>query len=279
MGLSIRSQSKAFGGEVLFYSHNSEATGTEMHFAYFRPKTEIKMALFWLSGLTCTDENFITKACALSFASSHGIALVAPDTSPRGTDLPGEHERWDFGSGAGFFLDARKEPWSKHYRMESYVTKELIALLGGELSLHPPFGLSGHSMGGHGALTLGMKNPDLFRSVSAFAPIVAPSQVPWGQYAFERYLGSDKRLWDSYDACSLAVSTGYKREILIHQGDADAALEKQLRPDLFRQACKKAGLPLKLQMCEGYDHGYFFVSTFMEEHLSFHLRAAQNDGR
>lgn len=271
MMLSVREKTKSFGGPLTFYEHPSTETKTPMRFSVFVPKEPVQKVLIWLSGLTCTDENFMMKAGALKYASEHGLALVAPDTSPRGLELPGEHDRWDFGSGAGFYLDATQLPWKDHYRMESYVVKELPILLDNQLGFKGPYALSGHSMGGHGALTLGLKYPELFSSVSAFAPIVAPSQVPWGQYAFSRYLGEEEGSWSQYDACCLVRERGYRGKILVDQGDADASLETQLRPRLFEDACRDAGVELDMRMQEGYDHGYFFVSTFIEDHLKFHL--------
>ena len=274
MTLTMRDRAKAFSGEVIFYEHPSSTTKTPMRFGTFTPSGPIKKVLIWLSGLTCTDENFLTKGGALKAANDLGIALIAPDTSPRGLNLPAEHDSWDFGSGAGFYLDATMAPWKDHYLMESYVTKELIAILKESFGYAKPFALSGHSMGGHGALTLGIKNPDLFSSISAFAPITAPSKVPWGQKAFSQYLGDDEESWQAYDACALVARLGYNRKILVDQGDQDAALKTQLRPDLFMQACKNACVDLNLRFQKGYDHGYFFVSTFMADHLRFHLEAS-----
>lgn len=273
MDLELKSRAKAFGGELRFYRHPSKVTGSDMSFGIFFPPREARMVMLFLSGLTCTEENFMIKAHALAMAAEEGVILVTPDTSPRGTDLPGEHESWDVGSGAGFYLDAQRSPWDQHYRMESYVTKELPSLLHQHWQLEPPFALSGHSMGGHGALTLGIKHPELFRSLSAFAPIVAPSQVPWGQKAFRWYLGEDEINWASHDACELVVARGYERSILIDQGDADTALQTQLKPELFQKACQKAGVELNFRLQRGYDHGYFFVSTFINDHLNFHLKA------
>ncbi len=269
---------RCFGGSQQVWRHQSAATGTEMEFAIFLPFGEEDAAprpvLFWLSGLTCTWANFTEKAGAQCYAASHGLILVCPDTSPRGTELPGEHETYDFGSGAGFYIDATAEPWSRHYRMFSYVTDELPELVG----RHFPAdigrrGIFGHSMGGHGALTIALKQPERWRSLSAFAPIVAPSQVPWGRKAFAGYLGADEAAWRAHDACALAASTAWRRPILIDQGTGDEFLETQLRPELFEAACAAAGIPLTVRRREGYDHSYYFISTFIAEHLAHHSAA------
>ncbi len=269
---------RCFGGSQQVWRHQSAATGTEMEFAIFLPFGEEDAAprpvLFWLSGLTCTWANFTEKAGAQCYAASHGLILVCPDTSPRGTELPGEHETYDFGSGAGFYIDATAEPWSRHYRMFSYVTDELPELVG----RHFPAGIGrrgifGHSMGGHGALTIALKQPERWRSLSAFAPIVAPSQVPWGRKAFAGYLGADEAAWRAHDACALAASTAWRRPILIDQGTGDEFLETQLRPELFEAACAAAGIPLTVRRREGYDHSYYFISTFIAEHLAHHSAA------
>jgi len=230
--------------------------------------------LYWLSGLTCTDENFATKAGAQRVAAELGIAIVMPDTSPRGLGLPGEDESYDFGSGAGFYLNAIQPPWAGHYNMYNYVVSELPELV----SQHFPvdgdrIAISGHSMGGHGALTIALKNPEHYRSVSAFAPIVAPMQVPWGQKAFLGYLGEDASAWEQYDATELVKTRQFAGEILIDQGGADDFLEDQLKPELFAGACRESGQQLKLRIQEGYDHSYFFIATFIEDHLRFHAAA------
>ena len=213
-------------------------------------------------------------AGAQAHAAAHGLVLVCPDTSPRGTDLPSEHAAYDFGSGAGFYIDATVKPWSRHYRMFSYVTEELPALIG----RHFPADIErrsifGHSMGGHGALTIALKQPDRWRSVSAFAPIVAPSQVPWGRKAFAGYLGDDEAGWRAHDACALVGGSAWRRPILIDQGTADEFLETQLRPELFEQACAAADVPLQIRRRDGYDHSYYFISTFAAEHISHHAKA------
>lgn len=227
--------------------------------------------VFYLSGITCTWANVTEKGGFQRDAAELGLIVVCPDTSPRGTDLPGEHEAYDFGSGAGFYLDATVEPWSRHYRMAAYVEDELPALIG----QHFPadlgrLGLFGHSMGGHGALTLAFRSPERYRSLSAFAPIVAASQVPWGRKAFAGYLGADEGDWLRHDACALACETTWRRPILVDQGTADEFLEVQLRPELFEAACAKAEIPLRLRRQQGYDHSYYFIATFMADHLRHH---------
>jgi S-formylglutathione hydrolase len=230
--------------------------------------------VWWLSGLTCTDQNFVTKAGAQRYAADLGLALVVPDTSPRGDGVPGDPDRaWDFGHGAGYWLDATEAPWSANYRMASWVLDELPVLLAAELPLD--FGrqsICGHSMGGHGALVLALRNPGRFRSVSAFAPICAPSAVPWGRKAFGRFLGPDETAWRAWDACALVATAQERLPILVDQGDADPFVGTQLRPELLEAACAAAGHPLTVRGHPGYDHGYFFVSTFIGDHLARHAR-------
>jgi S-formylglutathione hydrolase len=267
-------ESRCFGGVQGTYRHPSRTTGTTMDVSVFRPPQAEHGAvpvLYFLSGLSCTTENFTTKSGAQRYAAEHGIALVAPDTSPRGTDLPGEHESYDFGSGAGFYVDATAAPYDANYRMYSYVLDELPSLV------EPRFGLDearrgvfGHSMGGHGALVLALRNPDRYGSVSALAPIVAPSRVPWGQKAFGGYLGEDRARWAEYDATELVAHTRWRRPILVDQGDADEFLERELKPALFADACDRAGVPLSLRMQPGYDHSYYFVATFVGDHVAHH---------
>ncbi|HEX7036315.1 MAG TPA: S-formylglutathione hydrolase [Pseudomonadales bacterium] len=266
---------KSFGGYQRRFTHRSESCGCDMTFAVYLPPAveagEPVPVLYWLSGLTCTDENFITKAGAQRYAAEHGLALVAPDTSPRGVRLPGEDDSYDFGSGAGFYVDATEAPWSRHYRMYSYVTEELRALVEREFPVDPQrTGLFGHSMGGHGALVLALRNPDRYRSVSAFAPIVAPSQVPWGIKAFTGYLGQDRAAWGRYDAVELIREHGCTMPILVDQGDADEFLEEQLKPHLLQQVCRDRGVDLRLRMQPGYDHSYYFIATFIGDHLAWH---------
>jgi S-formylglutathione hydrolase len=274
------SKHAAFGGTVSFHRHDAAETGCAMRFAvYLPPQAERRRVpvLWYLAGLTCTEETFMIKAGAQRVAAELGIALVAPDTSPRGVSLPGDSDSWDFGVAAGFYLDATEEPWSRHYRMYSYVTRELAGLVETGFPVDPSRqGIFGHSMGGHGALTIGLRNPHRFRSISAFAPIAAPMHCPWGQKAFAGYLGPDRERWKEYDACELIRAlpgvTG-RPPILVDQGLADSFLEQQLMPERLEQACKDAGYPLTLRRQPGYDHGYYFISTFIEDHLRHHARA------
>ena len=272
-----------FGGVQRFYQHDSTTIGLPMKFSVFLPPQTLideaggkVPALIYLAGLTCNEETFMTKAGAQRLAASLGLALIAPDTSPRGANLAGETESWDFGLGAGFYLDATQMPWSQHYRMESYITDELLPLLGAILPIESGrIGIFGHSMGGHGALTLALRHPGLFKSVSAFAPICAPSQCPWGHRAFTGYLGPDTKGWASHDASALMGSLNaapYPGGILIDQGLADKFLDLQLHPHLFEAACEKAGQALQLRRHAGYDHGYYFIATFMADHLNHHAR-------
>lgn len=265
-----------FGGTLGVYEHESAVLGCRMIFSVFLPpqaKDGDVPLLTFLSGLTCTHENFTTKAGAYGFAAAHGLAILAPDTSPRGDDVP-DDDAYDFGKGAGFYINATRTPWNTHYQMESYITDELNALV----CAHCPVakdrqGITGHSMGGHGALTLGLKYPDLFKSISAFAPIVAPAHVPWGQKAFTGYLGDDQDVWQQHDACALITAAEDRRtypEILIDQGRGDNFLEEQLRPHLFEQACLKAQQALQLRMHDGYDHSYYFIQSFIADHVKHH---------
>ncbi|KAK73839.1 S-formylglutathione hydrolase [Bordetella bronchiseptica] len=275
--LELVSQHRCFDGWQRYYRHASKEIGLPMRFSVFVPPQAAHgpvPVLFYLAGLTCTEETFMIKAGAQRLAAQHGVMLVAPDTSPRGAGLPGEDEHWDFGVGAGFYLDATAEPWRSHYRMYSYVVDELHGIVTGELPGDAGrVGIFGHSMGGHGALVLALRNPDKFRSVSAFAPVVAPVQVPWGHKAFERYLGPDRQAWEAYDASALmrTLRQPYPEGILVDQGLADGFLVEQLRPELFEAACRHAGQPLTLRRHEGYDHGYYFISTFIEDHIRFHV--------
>jgi S-formylglutathione hydrolase len=265
-----------FGGVQGVYRHASESTGCEMEFAVFTPpqaKDGPVPVLTYLSGLTCSWENVTVKAGAQRFAAQAGLLFVAPDTSPRGTDFPGEHESYDFGSGAGFYLDATEAPWSQNYRMYSYVTEELSKLVAENFPVDATRqGIFGHSMGGHGALVIALRNPERYRSLSAFAPIVAPSRCPWGEKAFSHYLGSDRAAWKKHDATELIASGGWNSEILIDQGSADDFLETQLMPERFREACDAAKVSLTLRYQQGYDHSYYFIATFMEEHIAHHAK-------
>jgi S-formylglutathione hydrolase len=271
---SLISQSACFGGTVGFYKHFSSACNGEMKFAVYQPPQASSgpvPVLYFLSGLTCTEENFMVKAGAQQFAAQYGLMLVAPDTSPRNSGIAGEEEDWDFGTGAGFYVDAIEAPWRSHYRMYSYVTQELPALIAEHFPAQPDRqGIFGHSMGGHGALICALKNPDRYRSVSAFAPIAAPMRCSWGQKAFSHYLGQAQDQWRAYDASELVLTTQLQEPILIDQGTADPFLEQQLQPHLFEQACATAGQSLILRMQQGYDHSYYFISTFMEDHIRHH---------
>ncbi|HZW19688.1 S-formylglutathione hydrolase [Noviherbaspirillum sp.] len=278
--LELLSEHGCFGGVQRFYRHGSQETGLPMRFSVYLPpqarEGKTCPAVFCLAGLTCTEETFMIKAGAQCHAAREGLVLVAPDTSPRGANLPGEADDWDFGVGAGFYLDATQAPWSQHYRMESYITRELLDIADGLFPLdRERIGVMGHSMGGHGALVLALRHPGLFRSVSAFAPIVAPSQVPWGRKAFARYLGPDADAWQDYDASALmrqCKAAPYPEGILVDQGLSDKFLDEQLRPGLFEAACIEAGQPLVLRLHPGYDHGYYFISTFVEDHLRHHAQ-------
>jgi S-formylglutathione hydrolase len=278
VALELLSEHACFGGVQGFYKHDSQEIGLPMRFSVFTPpqaKQGPVPVLFYLVGLTCTEETFMIKGGAQRVAAELGVMLVAPDTSPRGANIPGESESWDFGVGAGFYLDATQAPWSKHYRMESYVVQELRALIVNEFAADAArIGVFGHSMGGHGALTLALRHPDVYRSVSAFAPIAAPSQCPWGEKAFGNYLGEDRSSWLAHDASALMrkAATPFPQGILIDQGLADKFLAEQLLPQEFEAACAQAKQPLELRRHEGYDHGYYFISTFMEDHLRFHHR-------
>lgn len=275
--LMLRSENACFGGTVRFYSHLSTVCNGEMRFSIYLPpqaSSGTRPVLYFLSGLTCTEENFMAKAGAQQFAAKYGIILVAPDTSPRGAGIPGEDDTWDFGTGAGFYVDATEDPWRSHYRMYSYVTQELPQLIAEQFPADPTRqGISGHSMGGHGALICALKNPTQYRSVSAFAPIAAPMQCPWGQKAFSNYLGADQTTWRAYDASELVQPTQLSFPILIDQGMADSFLTTQLMPDRFEAACAHVGQPLTLRRQERYDHSYYFISTFIEDHLRHHAEA------
>lgn len=250
-----------------------------MKFAVYLPpqaKSGPVPVLYFLSGLTCTEENFMVKAGAQQFAARYGLMLVAPDTSPRKTGIPGEDDDWDFGTGAGFYVDATQAPWSQHYRMYSYVTEELPALIAEQFPAQADRqGICGHSMGGHGALICGLKNPGKYRSVSAFAPIGAPSRCPWGEKAFSHYL-SEREAWKTYDASELVHHTQLDFPILIDQGMADPFLANQLMPEVFEQACEQAGQSLILNRRQGYDHSYYFIATFIESHLHYHADRLQS---
>ncbi len=273
--LTVRSEQRCFGGTQGFYSHQSEVCGCEMRFAVYQPPQALageKVPLVtYLSGLTCTEENVVTKAGFQGVAAELGLMVLAPDTSPRGVDLPGEDDAYDFGSGAGFYVDATEAPWSRHYRMYSYITEELPAVIAANFPADMSRqGITGHSMGGHGALTLHLKNPQTYRSVSAFAPICAPMTCPWGEKALGGYLGADQETWRTHDSCDLVKQHPSSAHILVDQGEADGFLEEQLRPERLVAACHAAGQSLELRMQPGYDHSYYFIASFMEDHLRHH---------
>lgn len=274
MAFETVSENRAFGGVQGVYTHASAETGTDMTFAVYVPphKEGAKLPVLWyLSGLTCTHENVMEKGEYRATCAAHGIILVAPDTSPRGSDVSDADDEYDFGKGAGFYVDATQEPWRRHYRMRSYIEDELPGLI----AEHFPADMArqsimGHSMGGHGALTIGLRNAARFRSISAFAPIVAPSLVPWGDKALSRYLGEDRTAWRDYDTVALIEDGARHDHILVDQGSADQFLEQQLQPYRLVEACKSAGLSPQIRMNEGYDHSYYFISTFMAEHVGWH---------
>jgi len=264
-----------FGGWQDVYRHRSETLGCEMNFAVYLPpqaQTRKLSVLYWLSGLTCTEQNFITKAGAQRYAAEHGLILVAPDTSPRGEDVA-DADGYDLGKGAGFYLNATQAPWSKHYRMYDYVVSELPALVEANFPTTDARAISGHSMGGHGALIVALKNPGRYRGVSAFSPIVAPTQAPWGEKAFTAYLGEDRRSWQAWDAVALVTDASERLPLLIDQGDADEFLEGQLKPGLLQAACEATGHPLRLRLQPGYDHSYYFIESFIGEHIAYHAAA------
>jgi len=268
------SETRSHGGTQGVYRHASSATGTDMTFAVFVPDHapgERLPVLWYLSGLTCTHANVMEKGEYRAACAAHRVILVAPDTSPRGDDVPDAPEEYDFGKGAGFYVDATQEPWAKHYRMRSYIEDELPALIAGSFPADMARqGITGHSMGGHGALTIALRNPDRFRSVSAFAPICAPSPVPWGEKALGRYLGEDRAAWAEYDAVALIAGGARLPDLLVDQGSADTFLAEQLRTPLLKAACAAASIPATIRMQAGYDHSYFFISTFMAEHVAWH---------
>ncbi|MBC6907121.1 S-formylglutathione hydrolase [Saccharophagus sp. K07] len=268
-------QNKCFGGNQLRYKHASPVLGCDMTFSIYLPPGASADApvpvIYWLSGLTCTDENFVQKAGAQKYAAEHGVALVAPDTSPRGEHIPRDPDgAWDFGLGAGFYLDATNEPWRKNYRMYSYITEELPKLIEAEFPLTSKKSIMGHSMGGHGALTIALKNPGVYNAASAFSPICAPMECPWGVKAFSRYLGEDKTNWRQYDTCALIAERKNTIPLLVEQGSADSFLVEQLQPEKLQQACAQNQHPLDLRIRDGYDHSYFFIATFIGEHVAYH---------
>jgi len=266
-------QHACFGGLQEVWKHSSSTLSCDMKFGIYLPKAAIQgkkcPVLYWLSGLTCNEQNFITKAGAQRYADEYGMIVVTPDTSPRGEDVPND-PAYDLGQGAGFYLNATQQPWAKHYRMADYIVDELPALIEKYFPANDKRSLSGHSMGGHGALTLALRNPERYRSVSAFSPIVAPSLVPWGIKAFTNYLGEDRESWKQYDAVALIQAGHRLPPALIDQGDADEFLELQLKPHLLKESCQSAGHPLELNLRPGFDHSYYFIASFIGEHARFH---------
>lgn len=269
------SKAKSFEGSMESYKHASSSNRCEMGFSIYLPpqaKSRKVPALYWLSGLTCTDENFTVKAGAQKWAAENGLALVVCDTSPRGEHVA-SGDAYDLGKGAGFYLNATQEPWAQNYKMYDYVVKELPSVIEEFFPIVPDRrSISGHSMGGHGALMIGLREAGRYTSVSAFAPIVAPSQVPWGIKAFESYLGKNKSDWERYDSCSLVAKSPRKDVLLVDQGTSDKFLNDQLKPELFEKACKESGQKLELRLQAGYDHSYFFISTFIKDHIEFHAK-------
>lgn len=268
-------QHACFGGMQEVWKHRSATLGCGMKFAVYLPPQAgggRLPVLYWLSGLTCSEQNFIAKAGAQRYAAEHGVILVAPDTSPRGDDVA-NGDAWDLGQGAGFYVNATQAPWSRHFRMYDYVVDELPRLVEAHFPANDRRSISGHSMGGHGALVVALKNPGRYRSVSAFSPIVAPSQVPWGEKAFAAYLGDDREAWRQWDATGLIAQAKERLPLLVDQGDADEFLAGQLKPELLRAACKAAGHPLDLRLQPGYDHSYYFIASFIGEHVAYHAAA------
>lgn len=264
-----------FGGWQEVWQHESVSLGCTVNFAVYLPPVAADKkcpVLYWLSGLTCNEQNFITKANAQRYAAEHGLIIVAPDTSPRGEDVAND-DAYDLGQGAGFYVNATQEPWAKHYRMYDYVLNELPQLVGQNFPANDARGVSGHSMGGHGALMLALRNPGRYRSVSAFAPIVAPSQVPWGEKAFSAYLGEDRNAWLEYDTVALVARAQEKLHLLVDQGLDDSFLEGQLRTRLLEDACAATGHPATIRYQEGYDHSYYFIASFIENHIAHHAAA------
>lgn len=276
--LKLVKEHQCFGGKVSYYFHSSSTCNIEMRFSIYIPqkaKSKPLPVLYFLSGLTCTEENFMAKAGAQQFAAKYGLILVVPDTSPRNTGIQNENDHWDFGTGAGFYVDATLEPWQKHYQMYSYVVKELPELIAKNFPIKPDKqSIFGHSMGGHGALICAIKNPTKYQSISAFAPIAAPMRCPWGEKAFSNYLGENQENWRDYDASELILNYGYDRPILIDIGTADPFLfQKQLLPEVFEEACQKKAVNLTLRMQKNYDHSYYFIASFIEDHIRYHAEA------
>ncbi|MEL6872278.1 MAG: S-formylglutathione hydrolase [Pseudomonadota bacterium] len=278
MNLSIASEIRCFGGRQIKFTHASDACSCEMTASLYLPPqadSGVVPLLIWLSGLTCTDENFTTKAGAQRYAAEHGIAVLAPDTSPRGDGVPDDPEgAYDFGLGAGFYVNATQDPWAAHYRMDDYITKELPSLVMGAFPLQrDAVSISGHSMGGHGALVLALRSPGAYRSVSAFAPIASPTRCPWGEKALGGYLGEDRSAWEAYDATHLIAEAKDRWPLLVDIGTADPFLTEQLNPELLEEACAKADHLLTLRRQDGYDHSYYFIASFIGDHIAHHAAA------
>lgn len=275
MSLEKISENRCFEGQQQRFSHFSESLNCSMNFSIFLPpqskKTPVPV-LYWLSGLTCTDENFVHKAGAQRYATEHGVAIVCPDTSPRGNGVADDPEgAWDFGLGAGFYVNASQSPWQSHYQMYDYVNQELPKLIAENFPVNAALSsIFGHSMGGHGALTIALRNPDRFHSVSAFAPIVSPTQCPWGEKALAHYLGDDREVWKNHDSCELILAGARQMPMLVDQGDADDFLDQQLRTTLLQEACESANYHATIRMQAGYDHSYFFIASFIGSHIAFH---------
>ncbi len=281
MALEQVSEYRCFWGLQQRFKHRSETLDCEMHFSIYLPPqvAERKVPLlYWLSGLTCTDENFVLKAGAQRYASEHGIAIVAPDTSPRGEDVPDDPDGgWDFGQGAGFYVNATEDPWAANYRMYDYIVEEMPTIIHKNFDVDDQnMSLSGHSMGGHGALTIALKNPARYRSVSAFSPIVSPSTVPWGQKAFSHYLGDDKAAWAEHDTCELVRGHGQQVPMLVDQGLDDEFFKQQLQTELLEKACEEADYHATIRLQPGYDHSFFFIASFIGSHMAFHSQALGN---
>ena len=284
MSIEKVSETRCFWGLQRRYRHRSEALNCDMHFSVYLPPQVAERrvpVLYWLSGLTCTDENFVTKAGAQRYAAEHGIAVIAPDTSPRGEDVPDDPDgAWDFGLGAGFYLNATQAPWSRHYQMYDYVVEELPGLVRDAFEFdHENVSIFGHSMGGHGALTIALRNPGKYRSVSAFSPIVSPSTVPWGEKAFSHYLGDNKVDWEQYDTCALIRAGAKHLPTLFDQGSDDNFLAEQLQTSLLEDVCDAVDFPITVRYQPGYDHSYYFIASFIGSHFAFHSQALGNFNR
>ena len=277
MSLEKLSEVRCWEGQQLRFAHRSSAVNCDMNFSIYLPPQATQASvpvLYWLSGLTCTDENFVQKAGAQRYAAEHGVAIVCPDTSPRGDGVPDDpNQDWDFGLGAGFYVNATQAPWDAHYRMYDYITEELPQLVADNFPVQAErCAIFGHSMGGHGALSIALRNPDRYRSVSAFSPIVAPTQCPWGQKALGHYLGDDRESWKAYDSCELIANSASQVPMLVDQGEADNFLAEQLKTELLEQTCEESGYKATIRRQPGYDHSYFFIASFVGSHIGFHAQ-------